>query len=83
MQPPVSVTDSVNVRRRTLATVGCIVAFGAVVLVVAIFERGATPAPWRFCVAVLLVALSELLRLPIWHRGERLSIGWGEAPRTS
>ena len=29
--------------------------------------------------AVLLVALSELLRLPIWHRGERLSIGWGEA----
>ncbi len=79
MQPPVSVTDSVNVRRRTLATVGCIVALGAVVLAVALFERGATPVPWRFCVAVLLVALSELLRLPIWHRGERLSIGWGEA----
>jgi diguanylate cyclase (GGDEF)-like protein len=82
MQPPVSVTDSVNdsiIRRRTLATVGCIVALGAVVLTVAIFERGATPTAWRFCVAVLLVALSELLRLPIWHRGERLSIGWGEA----
>ncbi len=79
MQPRVSVTDSVNVRRHTLATVGCIVALGAVVLTIAVLERGASPTAWRFIVAVLLVAASELLRLPIWHRGERLTIGWGEA----
>ena len=79
MQPPVSATDSVNVRRRTLATVGCVVVLGGGALTAAILERGTTPTAWRFGVAVLLVALSELLRLPIWHRGERLSIGWGEA----
>ncbi len=79
MQPPVSVTDSFDARRRTFATVGCIVALGAAVLIGAYFSRGHAPIPWRFGVAVLLVALSELLRLPLWHRGERLSIGWGEA----
>jgi diguanylate cyclase len=79
MQPPVSVTDSFDVRRRTLATVGCVVALGVLVLFAALLDRGAAPTAWRVGVVVLLVALSELLRLPLWHRGERLSIGWGEA----
>ncbi len=53
---------------------------GAVVLVLAVVERGCH-AGCRGASAwpCLLVALSELLRLPFWHRGERLSIGWGEA----
>jgi diguanylate cyclase len=75
----VSVTDSFDVRRRTFATVGCTVVLGTIALVVACVDEGRGPVPWRFGVAVLLVALSELIRLPIWHRGERLSIGWGEA----
>ena len=79
MQRRVSVTDSFDVRRRTLATVGCTVVLGAVALGWAFVDEGHHPVPWRLGVAVLLVALSELIRLPIWHRGERLSIGWGEA----
>ncbi len=79
MQPPVSVTDSFDVRRRTLATVGCTVALGAIALAAAVAVEGHSPILWRFGLAILLVALSELIRLPIWHRGERLSIGWGEA----
>jgi diguanylate cyclase (GGDEF)-like protein len=75
----VSVTDSFDVRRRTLATVGCIVVLGAIALAAAFVDEGHSPIPWRFGLAILLVALSELIRLPIWHRGERLSIGWGEA----
>jgi diguanylate cyclase (GGDEF)-like protein len=75
----VSVTDSFDVRRRTLATVGCTVVLGAIALVGAFVDEGRGAVPWRFGLAVLLVALSELIRLPIWHRGERLSIGWGEA----
>ena len=68
-----------DVRRRTAVCVGVTVALGSAVLLVAIMSVGAIPAFWRLGVAVLLVALSELLRLPFWHRGERLSIGWGEA----
>ena len=79
MQRRVSVTDSFDVRRRTLATVGCTVVLGAFALGWAFVDEGHHPVPWRLGVAVLLVALSELIRLPIWHRGERLSIGWGEA----
>jgi diguanylate cyclase (GGDEF)-like protein len=79
MHPPVSINTSNGAKRRTAVCVGLTVALGVAVLLVAIFNRGHTPTVWRFGVAILLVALSELLRLPFWHRGERLSIGWGEA----
>jgi diguanylate cyclase (GGDEF)-like protein len=79
MQPPVSKTASFDVRRRTALCVGVTVMLGVVVLTVAVLRRGQAPSVWQFAVAIFLVALSELLRLPLWHRGERLSIGWGEA----
>jgi diguanylate cyclase (GGDEF)-like protein len=72
-------TASPDVRRRTVWCVGVTVALGAVVLLLAVLRRGDTPTFWQFAVAILLVAMSELLRLPLWHRGERLSVGWGEA----
>ncbi len=72
-------TVSMNARRRTFACVAGTVAFGLAVLVLALVNRGATPALWRLGLVALLVVLSELLKLPFWHRGERLSIGWGEA----
>ncbi len=72
-------TVSIDARRRTAACVAVTAALGAVVLLISILNRGETPDLWRFAVAVVLVGLSELLRLPFWHRGERLSIGWGEA----
>ena len=79
MQPPVSKHASNGAQRRTAVCVGITVALGAAVLLVALVNRGVTPTSWRFGAAVVLVALSELLRIPFWHRGERLSIGWGEA----
>jgi diguanylate cyclase (GGDEF)-like protein len=79
MQPPVSMHTSNKAQRRTAACVGVTVALGAAVLLVALVNRGVAPTGWRFGAAAVLVALSELLRIPFWHRGERLSIGWGEA----
>ncbi len=70
---------SFDARRRTLLCVAITVALGALVLLIALWNRGAAPAAWRLGVVALLVVLSELLKLPFWHRGERLSIGWGEA----
>jgi diguanylate cyclase (GGDEF)-like protein len=72
-------STSSDTKRRTAVCVSLTVALGVVVLLAAVFNRGETPIAWRFGLAILLVALSELLRLPFWHRGERLSIGWGEA----
>ncbi len=68
-----------DVRRRTSLVVGTIVVLGLIVLALAILDRGATPEFWRFAIVIVLVAMSELIRLPLWHAGERLSIGWGEA----
>ncbi len=79
MQPPVSQTTAFDARWRTAACVGITVTLGAAVLLLALLARGQTPAIWQLAVAISLVASSELLRLPFWHRGERLSIGWGEA----
>ncbi len=78
MQPPVSMTITPHLRRRRTVVVGVVIGLGLAVLLVAFFNRGDAPAAWRFGLAALLVAMSELLRLPFWHRGERLSIGWGE-----
>ena len=75
---PVGMTVSSDARRRTSLCVGATAVFGLVVLVLAFVDRGCP-----LCLAArpgaLLVVLSELLKLPFWHRGERLSIGWGEA----
>ena len=79
MQPPVSVTVSSDARRRTAVCVSTTVALGLVALTIAISEAGSPPQLWRLGLVVVLVGLSELLLLPFWHRGERLSIGWGEA----
>jgi diguanylate cyclase (GGDEF)-like protein len=79
MQPPVSKHTSNMAPRRTAVCVGITAALGGAVLLIAILDRGVSPTGWRFGAAVVLVALSELLRIPFWHRGERLSIGWGEA----
>src|SRR5690242_1691913 len=79
MHPPVSTSQAVDARWRTAACVGLTVTLGTTVLSLALLYRGATPTFWRLCVAIALVASSELLRLPLWYRGERLNIGWGEA----
>ena len=79
MQPPVSTIVTPDARRRTAVCVGFTAALGGVVLFTAVMSSGATPDAWRLGVVIVLVALSELLRLPFWHHGERLSIGWGEA----
>jgi uncharacterized membrane protein len=71
MQPPVSKHTSNRAPRRTAGRtavcVGITAALGGAVLLVAILDRGVTPTGWRFGAAVVLVALSELLRIPFWR----------------
>ncbi len=71
-------TVTPRIQRRTTACVAVVIGLGLTALLIAFLNRGVPPAFWRFGLAVLLVTMSELLRLPFWHRGERLSIGWGE-----